>query len=190
MTTILFSILLFFVFSSFVFFILNKLFFRKILKFYKYSHISNMFFSFKVFIFAIFMIVLIFFLSSCFKVNWIICATWYVLSVLICLFGLRGVLPSQKNIYGIKLSENIFMKPEGPQNYIVNYKGKFLNIYAEKSNIRGEKIVCIENSSKDLRFYQPLNQKESLDVDEYAYIVKLMAQYFKSRGYDIEFVSK
>lgn len=158
------------------------IFVKQVIKFYRYRDKELMSFSFKIFINSALMFLLLLVLNA-YGISSIL---WYCLTACILFFGLNGALPSTKNLYGIKLSEDIFFQFYGPQDVLVTFKGKQLNIYAERSALKHDKVVRMENPMDGIKYFLPPNQNEQLVMENYKQIIDLLADYYRKKGYKIE----
>ena len=180
-----------FLFYSFIFFIAlypiavisNVLICRHLIKYFRYQHVDHMSYFFKISAMGIVFFLLTIILHI-FHINHF---SWYILSALIISFGIWGIMPTQMNIYGRKITDGIFIRPDGIQTYLIHCKGKKLHIYAERLLVKNKKVIVVENPAKGFKKYLPPHQNEMLSQDEYNYIVNLVVDYLRKQGYEVEF---
>jgi hypothetical protein len=112
---------------------------------------------------------------------------WYVLSISIIVLGGLGALPSERNLYGEKLEEGIYIRPNGRDTYEITYHSKRISVYAERLFAKNKKPIVVENPREGLKNYLPPHQNESLNPAEYEHITDLIVLYLKKQGYEVEF---
>lgn len=107
---------------------------------------------------------------------------------LVSIITIVGLIANKSKSQGIKLADNIHFSFCGPQDVLVKFHGKKLNIYLERSAIKNEKIIRIENPSKETKYYLPPNDKEQILSEDLKVIVNFLSDYYKKMGMKSNFL--